>query len=75
MPCSNVTQQVDIADWDDWDYTGAPTSIIVEPSDPHIGQGAPKFGPAGGGAPTDNGELPEMDYFSDMAPTLKKTVS
>ncbi|XP_022109549.1 receptor-binding cancer antigen expressed on SiSo cells-like [Acanthaster planci] len=67
----------DIADWDDWDYAGAPTDIIIEPNNPSIGPTAAEGGalaPVGGGVSPHDDDIPEMDYFSDMAPTLKKTV-
>ncbi|XP_038062850.1 receptor-binding cancer antigen expressed on SiSo cells-like [Patiria miniata] len=74
-------RNVDIADWDDWDYAGAPTGIIIEPNNPHTGPGTTPMGAApmggasvGGGVTADSDDVPEMDYFSDMAPTLKKTV-
>ena len=63
--CS-VSQQ-DVADWDDWDYAGAPTSIVVEPNDPNLAQQQVDLN-----QPAE--DIPEMDYFSDMAPTMKRTV-
>ncbi|XP_071806592.1 receptor-binding cancer antigen expressed on SiSo cells-like [Asterias amurensis] len=57
----------DVADWDDWDYAGAPTSIVVEPNDPNLAQQQVDLN-----QPAE--DIPEMDYFSDMAPTMKRTV-
>nr|XP_033788945.1 receptor-binding cancer antigen expressed on SiSo cells [Geotrypetes seraphini]XP_033788946.1 receptor-binding cancer antigen expressed on SiSo cells [Geotrypetes seraphini] len=56
---SSVPKQADVEDWNSWDEE-APTSVKIE-------------GGNGNMATQNNLETDELDFFKDMAPTIRKT--